>query len=77
MPDTIDLTLPLEVTSSADGVYALHHAWQPPVQGVAVYRHTYGYRCEIHGARVLVKDACPHILAVMEAVVERRVHATG
>lgn len=45
--------------TGADGVWNVHQWGQRPVEGVAVYRYSWGYECEQDGAQ-----ECIHIQSV-------------
>ena len=53
-----------QVTCTIPGsTWLVHRAGQRPVEGVAVYRYTWGYRCERDGA-----TPCCHLDSVLRQV---------
>ncbi len=56
----------LIVSSPIEGTYAVHTPDEPPVQGVAVYRYSYGLQCESCSRWGRKTVGCYHIRLVEE-----------
>ena len=65
--------LPVEVTQPMPGVYSVHQAGQAPAEGTAVYRYSWGWKCEQHGTQEQARFACPHMAAVLQCTAEQKV----